>query len=101
MKKIVLVTVFGLLFVSPSVVIADNAPLSNLNLAQIQQIQQSQPNCNKGQAIGDLKTPGRKKRIANGGCCASVHGVCITVCSNPNGCTGNGDCVVKTTPTRK
>ncbi|NEU71953.1 hypothetical protein PI95_005015 [Hassallia byssoidea VB512170] len=101
MKKIGLLTVFGLLFVSPSVVIADNAPLGNLNLTQIQETQQSQLNCNKGQAIGDLKAPGRKKRIANGTCCAYVGNVCITVCSNSNGCTGNGDCVVKTTPTRK
>jgi hypothetical protein len=33
-------------------------------------------------------------RISQGGCCAKVHGVCVTTCTKDGGCSGKGDCIV-------
>lgn len=38
--------------------------------------------------------PGTANAVVQGGCCATVHGVCVTICNRAGGCTGNADCNV-------
>jgi hypothetical protein len=44
-----------------------------------------------------LKAPGGSgpaRQIPHGGCCATVHNHCVTICNKSGGCTGSGDCIV-------
>lgn len=38
--------------------------------------------------------PGTATAVVQGGCCATVLGACVTICNDPDGCTGNADCDV-------
>jgi hypothetical protein len=50
-------------------------------------------NCSGYRFVAPIRCTGpNAAAIPRGGCCARVHGVCITWCNERDGCTGDADC---------